>query len=112
MGRAAFSHFIVTRGDVPCVLLEHPHWATKGVLVAARGSEPTKFLCNRTTLANYATIYARRQATRAIKRTLEFIAATEHTLADAHEFVALVRAGPSTWKIVPVKCPTKQNTSK
>lgn len=105
MGRAPFSHFVVTQGGKPCVLVKHPPLAPEGVLLVANGHQPTRFLCEREALNNpkFATVYARRRAVRAIHRTEEFITVSKHSLANTHPFVKAVCDVRGEWDIEPVK---------
>lgn len=103
MGQRKFSHFVVKRGDVPCVLLVNPAFAPKGVLaVATEGQAATRFICDRS--EKYPTIYGRRRALYAINRTQRFIESTSGSLIDQHEFVKTVMAGEGPWAIEPVLC--------
>lgn len=105
MGQTRFSHFIVTRGGVECVLIQHAAYAPKGVLTpVTEGQAPTRFSCDRAA-EKYPTIYARRRALRAVNATAKFIDLAKGSTIDGHEFVKRVVASTGEWKINPVKCP-------
>lgn len=100
-GRAAFSHFVVTRGGRPCVLLVSPAHAPDGVLMPCESEAPTKFLSE----PPYATIYARRRVMRAINRTQSLIDRVSGTLAEECPFLKRLTAASGHWKVVPCQPP-------
>jgi hypothetical protein len=106
MGKLRFSHFTVTRGGLPCVLIQHVAYSTEGVLVPVNSEEPTRFTCN-PVIENYATIYTRRRVLRAINRTEKFCDAARGSTIDEHPFVKRALAAAGKWEVIPVKCPPK-----
>lgn len=107
MGRAKFSHFVVTRGGKACTLLKHAAYAPDGVLApAGEGEAPTQFTCVRELEHRYSTIYARRRALYAMTRTAHFIDIATGSTIDQQEFVKRIISATGEWKIEPIKCPT------
>lgn len=109
---ARISHFIVTRGDTPCVLLLSPTIAPKGILLpVVEGETPTLFLCNREN-DRVPSFYGRRRALRAIDRTEEFAAKSIGSLIEELPVVQRLLQAPGGWGVITVKFPPESASIK
>lgn len=114
MGRAAFQYIVVYRGDQPCWLATNTSYCPEPLLIASNDNPPARFVCDREKekRAKYTSIYTRRRALRAIRRTQKFIESASGSMVADSEFVKKVTSNGGDWRVVPFICPKTQPESK